>query len=147
LSMAAGLPSAERYSLVPGPDTQMYSDTIHKYVSYSFTIVNEGARNVFIRHIGQSGPGLELLVPTGTGMNQRLIRPTGVGKTLTVRAHKSTGVTLWFQVNNCAKVPTGNWPIPLDASWGSANWQRVNLRLSFGDPVQWQKSIADSVCP
>src|ERR1700731_2612790 len=144
LSMAAGLPSAELYSLVPGLNTQEFSDSTHKVVSYTFSVVNEGAREVFIRHVGRSGPGLELLGPIGAEMSQRLVRPTGVGKTLTVRAHNSTALTVWFQVKNCAKVPKGNWPLPFDASWGGGKWQRVNMQLSTsGDAAQWQKSIAD----
>lgn len=146
-AMATGIQSANRFLLSTGSKIQETGDPIHKFVSYTFTIVNGNSRDVFIRDVGQNGPGLQLLVPSGSGMNLKLIKPFGLGKTLTVLPHKSIGLTVWFQITNCAKVPVGNWPLPIDVSWGSGKWQRVGLQMPSPPSAQWQKFMADSVCP
>jgi len=146
-AMAAGIRSARAYFLSAGPTFQMYGDRIHKDVSYTFTLVNGNSRRVLVRKIGQNGPGLELLVPRGTGTMQKLVSPSGPGTTHTIQAHKSIRVTVWFHVSDCATIPRGSWPLMMDAAWSPGNWERVGLQMTGGLSVQWQKSLANLVCP
>ena len=147
LVMATGFPSASRYALSAGPTFQAYGDRIHRYVSYTFTLVNGSSRKILIRKIGQNGPGLQLLVPSGSGKTQKLVPPSGVGTTQTVSPHKSIRLTVWFHVSDCAKVPKGSWPLTMDVAWSTSKWQRVNLQIASAGSMRWQKFIADSVCP
>jgi hypothetical protein len=134
-AMATGSRSANSYDLSTGPTFQSGGDRIHRNVTYTFTIVNGSSRDVLIRRVGQSGPGLKLLIPSGWE------------DTRTIRPHKSISETVKFHVSNCAKVPKGTWPLTMDASWNTGTWQRVSLQLTTAGPLQWQKFIADSVCP
>ncbi len=142
---AAGTPSASIYSLSPGPKTQTTSDRIHKIVSYTFTVVNGNSRRVLLRRIGQNVPGLELLVPNGSGTKQNLIPPSGPGKTHVIRAHMSITLTVWYRVSDCANVPKGPWPLAMDVAWSSEKWQRVALQLPSAS-VPWPKSLTSFVC-
>jgi hypothetical protein len=146
LAMAAGIRSASDYFLSTGPTYQMYGDRIHRYVSYTFSLVNGSSRAVLIRKVGQNGPGLQLLVPSGSGMTQKLIPPSGLGKTHTVLPHKSIRLTVWFYVSECAKVPKGSWPLAMDAAWRTSTWQRVGLQMQSAGSVQWQRSLTGFVC-
>ena len=146
-AMATGIRSADTYFLSTGPRYQMFGDRLHKDVSYTFTLVNGNSRKVFVREIGQNGPGLELLVPRGSGTNQRLLRPSEPGVTHQIQAHKSIRLTVWFHVSKCATVPRGSWPITIDVASSLGKWQRVGLRMTSRPSVQWQKSLADLVCP
>jgi hypothetical protein len=146
-AMATGIRSADTYFLSTGPTFQMFGDRLHKDVSYTFTLVNGNSRKVFVREIGQNGPGLELLVPRRSGTTQRLLPPSEPGVTHALQAHKSIRLTVWFHVSNCATVPRGSWPLTIDVAWSSGKWQRVGLRMTSGLSVQWQKSLADLVCP
>lgn len=147
LAMATGFPSASKYDLSTGPTFRSYGDRIHKYISYTFTLVNGSSREVLIRKIGQNGPGLQLLVPSGSGKTQKFIPPSGLGTTHTVPPHKSIRLTVWFHVTDCAKVLKGSWPLTMDAAWSASKRQRVNLQISSAGSMQWQNFIADSVCP
>ena len=144
---AAGIRSASTYFLSSGSTIQMSGDRIHKDVSYVFTLVNGNARKVFVRGIGRSGPGLELLVPRGSGTTMRLDPPSGPGTTHTVPAHKSIRLTVWFHVSDCSTVPRGSWPLTMDVAWSPGKWNRVGLQMTSGLSVQWQKSLANLVCP
>jgi hypothetical protein len=147
VAMATGLPSAGNYFLFVGPDYGFNFDSVHKYVNFTFTIINWNSRDVFIRGIGQNGPGLLHLVSSGSGMHSKLVIPSGLGKTLKVLPNKSIGVSLWYQITDCAKVPDGDGPLALDVSLRSGKWQRVGLEMPGYPPTQWQKSMANSVCP
>ena len=61
-AMASGFPNANTYGLTTGPTFQTYADPVHKYVSYTFTLVNGSSRDADIRQIGQNGPDMQLLV-------------------------------------------------------------------------------------
>jgi hypothetical protein len=145
--MAAGNRSASVFLLSTGSTYQMSGDRIHKYVSYTFTLLNGSSRQVLVNKIGQNGPGLQLLVPSGSGMTQKLVPSSGPGKTQTIPPHKSIRLTVWFRVSDCATVPKGSWPLTMEAAWSSGKWQRVSLGLTSGLSVQWQKSLANLVCP
>ena len=145
--MAAGYQSASKYALSTGPTFQTYGDSIHKYVSYTFTLVNGSSRQVLIRKIGQNGPGLQLLIASRSGGRQTLSPKSRTRTTKKVLPHKSIRLTVWFHVSDCAKVPNGDWPLAMDVSWNARTWQRVNLQMTSAGSMQWQKFIADSVCP
>lgn len=134
LAMAAGIHSASDYSLSTGPRFQTTGDRTHKNVSYTFSLVNGNSRDVLVRDVGQSGPGLQLIVPSGWG------------KTRTVLPHKSMNLTVTFHVSDCVKVPTGSWPLKMQVAWKAGKWQLVNLQMTNAGSMQWQKFIANSVC-
>lgn len=146
LAAASGTRSASNYSLSPGPNFQTYADVGHKYVSESFSLVNGNSRKLLVRGIGQSGPGLQLLIPTGSGVAEKLIPPSGPGMTKTVPPHKSIRLTVWLHVIDCAKVPKGSWPLTMDVAWTSGKWQRVSLQMPSGRLAPWPRSLTDLVC-
>jgi hypothetical protein len=134
LALAAGIRSASGYNLSTGPAFRVTGDTIHRNASYTFTLVNGSSREVLVRNIGQVGPGLRLLVPSGGEKNR------------TVLPHKSISVTIEYHVSDCATVPTGSWPLTIDAAWKAGKWQRVSLQLLNAGSMQWQKFIAHAAC-
>ena len=142
---AAGTPSASKYSLSTGPTYQSTGDKVHRFVSFTFTIVNGNSREIRIRQIGRNGPGLQLLVPAGSGMNQKFIPPTGPGVTRVIPAHKSIRLTVWYRVSDCAKVPHGSWPLAMNVAWSSGQWQQVALQMPSAY-VPWPRSITGFVC-
>jgi hypothetical protein len=146
LAMATGNLSANIYGLTTGPTFQSYGDRIHRYVSYTFTLVNGSSRDVDVRHIGQNGPGLQLLVAVRSGTGSKLVPLTGLGKIQIVPAHRSIRLTVWFHVSNCTAVPKSFWPLTMDAGWSTKKLQRVSLQMSSASSLQWQKSLSDSVC-
>ena len=146
-AMASGFPNANTYGLTTGPTFQTYADPVHKYVSYTFTLVNGSSRDADIRQIGQNGPGMQLLVSVGSGMASKLVPPTGPGRIQTVLAHKSLRLTVWFRISNCATVPKGSWPLKMDVGWSTQKLLRVSLTMTSAGSLQWQKFLADSVCP
>lgn len=145
-AMASGIRSANDYSLSTGPTYQKSGDRIHRYVSETFTLVNGNAREILIRKVGQDGPGLQLLVSSGSGKAQKLTAPTGPGRTKIVPPHRSTRLTVWFRVSDCVKVPRGSWPLTMDVARNSGKWQRISLQMPSGS-VPWPRSMTDSVCP
>lgn len=146
LAMATGIRSADDYFLSTGPTYQAYGDRIHQYVSETFTLTNGNSRDVLVRRIGQNGPGLQLLVSSGSGKTQKLIPPSGPGKTRIVPPHKSIRLTVWYHVSDCAKVPKGSWPLTMDVAWSSGKWQRVGLQMPSTPSVQWQMALTGWVC-
>jgi len=147
LAMAAGTRSADSRFLSTGPDFQTYSDSGHKYVSETFTLVNGNSREILVRKIGQNGPGLQLLVPSGSRTTQKLIPPSGSGATHAVLRHKSIRLTVWYHVSDCAKVPRGSWPLTMDVAWTAGKWQRVRLQMPSNSSVPWPRSLTNLVCP
>ncbi len=145
LALAAGTPSASIFSLSTGPKTQTTSDRVHKLVSFTFTLVNGESREILIRQVGQNAPGLQLLIPIGTGTKQKLIPPSGPGKTRAIPAHKSILLTVWYHVSDCAKVPKGPWPLTVDLAWSSGKWQRAALQMPSAS-VPWPRSVTGFVC-
>lgn len=147
LAVATGISNANIYDLSTGPTFQTYGDRIHRYVGYTFTLVNGSPRDVDVRHIGQNGPGLQLLVPEGSGTASKLVQPVGPGKIRIVRAHGSIRLTVWFHVSNCTTVPKGSWPLTMDVGWSTKKLQRLRLQVTSAGSLQWQRFLADSVCP
>ena len=147
LAMASGISSANDHFLSTGPTFQMSGDRIDKYVSETFTLVNGNAREILVREIGQNGPGLQLLVSSGSGKTQKLIPPSGPGRTQFVPPHKSIRLTVWYYVSDCVKVPKGSWPLTMDIAWSSGKWQRVSLQMPSDPSVPWPRSMTDFVCP
>ena len=146
LVSAAGIRSASHYFLSTGPTIQGFGDRTHKNVSETFTLVNGNSRIVLVREIGQNGPGLKLLVSSGSGTTQKLIARSGPGTTQRIPPHKSIRLTVWYHVSNCAKVPKGSWPLTMDVAWNSGKWRRVSLQMPSGASVPWPRSITDWVC-
>lgn len=143
---AAGSHSASSYALSTGPTFGVFGDKLHKNVSETFSIVNGNSRQVFIEKIGKNGPGLQLLVASGFGKTRKLEVPSGARRIYRIPAHKSLRITVWYHVTDCAKVPTGSWPLSLDVAWNSENWRRVNLQISATPSVPWPKSMTRWVC-
>lgn len=146
LVTAAETRSANDYFLSTGPGYELYGDSSHKYVSETFTLVNGNNRSILIRKIGQNGPGLQLLVPSGSGKSQKLVSPSGMGKTRTVSAHKSIRLTVWYHVSQCSKVPKGVWPLTMDVAWHASKWQRVSLQMPSDPAAPWPRYLTDLVC-
>jgi hypothetical protein len=146
LALADGVRGASDYFLSTGPTYSMSGDRVHKYVSETFTLTNGNSREVLVRRIGRNGPGLQLLVSTGSGMNQKLAPPSRPGKTRIVPPHKSIRLTVWYHVSDCAKIPKGPWPLTMDVAWSTAKWQRVNLQLPSVPTVPWPRSMTDWSC-
>ncbi len=138
--------SASSYSLSTGPTFEVYGDKLHRNVSETFSIVNGSSRQVFIEKIGKNGPGLQLLVASGSGKIKKLEVPSGTRRIYRLPAHKSLRITVWYHVTDCAKVPTGSWPLSLDVAWNSENWRRVNLQMPGTPSVPWPKSMTRWVC-
>lgn len=118
-------------------DSHANADTVHRNVNYTFTIGTGSSREVLVREFGRCGPGLQLLIASGW-RTTRIIAP-----------HKSIGVTLRYHVSKCAKVPNGDWPLKLEVSWNGKAWHTITVQMNNSGPgsLEWQKSIADSVCP
>lgn len=95
--MVAGAKSAAGYSLSIGATYQMTGDRVHKFVSYTFTLVNGTSREVLVRQFGRNDPDLALPVPTGTGTKQKLIAPSEPEQTQIVPPHESLRLTIWFR--------------------------------------------------
>jgi hypothetical protein len=124
------------YFLSTGDSFQINSDSAHRNAGYTFTLETGSSREVLVRDIGRSGPGLQLQKPT-TLRQTRVIPP-----------HESISITLHYHVSSCAKVPKGDWPLELEVAWKSGKWYRVKVQmLNAGLSLQWQKSIANGVCP
>lgn len=138
LAMAAGIRSADDYFLSTSPTYHAYGDSVHKYVSETFTLTNGNSREVLVHRIGQNGPGLQLLVSSGSGKTQKLIPPSGSGKTRIVPPHNSIRLTIWYHVSDCAKVSKGPWPLTMDVAWSSGKWQRVGLQMLGTPSVQFR---------
>jgi hypothetical protein len=136
-ALASGTPNAGTYFLSTGVDSHANVDTLRRDVSYTFALRTDSSREVLVRDIGRSGPGLQLLIPS-TWRTTRIIAP-----------HKSIGVTLRYHVSDCGKVPGGNWPLRLEASWSGGAWHVITVQMnnSGSGSLDWQKSIVDSVCP
>jgi hypothetical protein len=140
VTASAALPAlasnAGPYLLATGTSSQTYVDFSTRVVSYSFTLGTGASHDVFIRDVGRSVPGLQLLIPSGW-RDARMIAP-----------HTSIRVTLRFHVSHCNLVPSGTWPLTLEASWGDREWRVINVQMnnSGSDSLEWQQSIADSVC-
>jgi hypothetical protein len=135
LSTASSGQNASRFNLSPGRTFQTTADRIHQNVSYTFTLVNGSSREVFVRKFGANGPGLKLLVPHDW-TNLRTIGP-----------HKSIGVTVRYHIGDCNEVPRTPWPLPLEVSLKTGKWQLASLHLLSAGSIQWQKFLADAVCP
>jgi hypothetical protein len=135
-TLASGAPNGETYFLSTGGDFGIYADTVHRNVSYTFTIETGSSHEVLVREIGRSGPGLQLLIPS-TWRTKRVIAP-----------HKSISITIRYHVSDCATVPGGDWPLRLEASWSGGVWHMITVQMpNFGTSApEWQKSIGDSVC-
>ena len=146
VAIASGAQNANNYSLSTGSTFQMTGDRVHKNVSYTFTLINGNSSDVLVRDIGHSVPGLELLVPTGSGMKQKLIPPTGPGKAKIVLPHGAIRLTVWYHISDCAKVPKSSWPLTLSAAGESGNWQRVSISIPSGT-VPWPMSLTAFICP
>ncbi len=143
---AAGGQSASSFSLSTGPTFGVSGDKLHKNVSETFSIVNGNSRQVFLEKIGKNGPGLELLVASGSGKTRKLEVPSGTRRIYRIPAHKSLRITVWYHVTDCATVPTSSWPLSLDVAWNSANWRRVNLQMPGTPSVPWPRSMTRWVC-
>lgn len=144
-AVASGTLNANNYLLSMGPTFQMTGDRVHENVSYTFTLINGNSSNVLVRGVGRSVPGLELLVPTGSGMKQKLIPLTGPGKTQIVPPHGAIRLTVWYHISDCAKVPKRSWPLTLSAAWGSERWQSVSISVPSG-AVPWPRSVTEFIC-
>jgi len=144
-AIASGTQNENNYSLSMGSTFQMTGDRVHKNVSYTFTLINGNSSIVHVRDIGNSVPGLDLLVPTGSGMKQKLIPLTGPGKTQIVPPHGAIRLTVWYHISDCAKVPKRSWPLTLSAAWESEKWQSVSIPVSSGS-VPWPRSVTEFIC-
>jgi hypothetical protein len=135
-AFAANAPNAETYFLSTGTKWDVNADTVNRDVGYTFSIETGLSRAVLVREIGRSGPGLQLQnLPTWR-------------TTRTIPPHKSISVTLRYHVSDCATVPNGDWPLRLEASFKGGAWHVITMQINSGPGTpEWQKSIADSVCP
>lgn len=147
LAVAAGIHNASDYFLSTGPTYQEYGDSVHRFVSETFTLTNGNSREVLVRGIGRNGPGMQLRVSSGSGSAQKLLPPLGPGTTRIVPPHKSIRLTVWYHVSNCAKVPKASWPLTMDVAWSSGKWQQITLQVPSGPSVLWPRSLTSLVCP
>ena len=145
VAAAQGAQSINNFSLTTGATYQMTGDRLHKYVSYTFTLLNGDSREVLVREISRNVPGLQSLVPTGSKMDQKLIPSKGPGIAQLVPPHKALRLTVWFYVSDCANIPKVSWPLTLYAAWRGGKWQRVRIQISSGS-VPWPRSLTSFVC-
>ncbi|GAA1833725.1 hypothetical protein GCM10009682_60180 [Luedemannella flava] len=115
---------------------------------YHLLVANEGLTDVTVTGVGRSGPGLRL---TGT---------SGAGVTLGPGAQSI--IVLEYEVTDCAAVPTGAWPVPVQVTWlwGDRTVDvQPDTHLSADAPdsfsytgdrspydVEWQRAAADMAC-
>jgi hypothetical protein len=139
-SLAAGPASASPHSqtagdyfLSTGPSFQESGGVTHHNVTLTFSLETGASREVFIRDVGRSGPGLQLVKPSWWRTMQ-VIPP-----------HETIVETIQYHISDCAKVPKGNWPLQLQVWGGAGKWHVITVQMAaFTD--QWQQSLADFVC-
>jgi hypothetical protein len=134
LAAASNIRSAADYGLSTGPTFQSTGDKSDKDVRYTFTLVNGSSREIRVRIIKQSGQGLSLILPTRSIL------------TRTIHSHQSISMTINLHVRNCSEVQNSTWPLTIDYSTNSINWQVVELAMTSAGDLQWQKFLANSVC-
>jgi hypothetical protein len=134
-AVASALPTrgGGYYFLTDGLDYQL-TTLGHRTLIYTFTIQTGSSHEVFVRNIGRNGPGLHLLT-SSEWKEIRIIPP-----------HESISVTMKYRVNNCAKVPKGNWPLAFEASWYDGKWYPVRMQMQGAGTQQWQQSLVSFVC-
>lgn len=108
------------------------ADTRDHDANFSFSLVDESGRPAYVREIGSSGPGFDL------------VRPARWGRVEKVPGHGSLAVTVSFHVTHCAPLPVGSNVLMLDASWTRSHWRAV--RLDMNAPGEWQRAHATLAC-
>ncbi|WP_144119289.1 hypothetical protein [Catellatospora sichuanensis] len=110
--------------------------------SITFSLHNDGFTDVTVVEVGRSGPGFELQRVDGVPV---LLLPG-----------ESVRVTLVWRVTDCARVPTGSWPVPVRAvTWRGESTvyldqprhqRRDDLPEPQGPDVEWQEGLAAKNC-
>jgi hypothetical protein len=107
---------------------------VGRNVNFTFTLETGSSREVLLRDIGQSGPGIQLRTSSGWSTT-RVIAP-----------HKSITVTLKYRIIDCARVPKHDWPLRLEARWESGKWYSISVQITTFEGIPWQTYIAETVC-
>lgn len=105
-----------------------------RLVTYTFPLVNGSATDLFVRHVGESIPGLRLVRTP----EWEVQRDDPAGSTLSE--------TLTYHVGACAKIPRGNVDITLQARTLYGPWREDRISLMGAGTSPWQRSIVQLVC-
>ncbi len=104
---------------------------------FRFAVRSDNTLPVKITGFGRSGPGLVLT---------RIAVVNGA-LPVTLRRGEIVEFDLWYQVTDCATVPSVRWPVPVRVSrFFGTQTVLVTVQWIGGDGLEWQRSLSQSAC-
>lgn len=132
--VARNYPPATIVGLRAGDAFRTTSSSLSRTVTYSFDVVNDSNRAVFLRVAARSG-GDMTVVRNASYDALRMIPPKS-----------SRQVTVAYHIGKCSHRMRGDWPIPFDVGRSQSTETRVSLSPPLAGKLQWQEYLVDLIC-
>ena len=127
-------PPAKTYGLRAGDTFRTTSDSESRVVTYSFEVVNDSRRDLFIRLEGRSQADMTI------------VRKANFDAIYELPSHSRRQVTVAYHIGSCKDRILGYWPIPFEVGQGRTLMARVSVSPPLAGRLQWQEYLVSLIC-